>query len=104
MNRDLAGQPTLLSSRGHEDDPAEHLAGCHLLVSQPGRRRLVKLCTKRFRGNVMDPAPWDTGSPPAAGRIGLRCTIAEFEKLDPAEMTVPLRDSPVTGGSGSAGT
>jgi hypothetical protein len=25
-----------LASRGHEDDPAEHLAGCHLLVSQHG--------------------------------------------------------------------
>ncbi len=27
----------------------------------------------------------------ATGKIRLRCTIAEFEKLDPADVTVPLQ-------------
>jgi hypothetical protein len=30
---------------------------------------------------------------PATGKIRLRCTIAEFGKLDPASMTVPLHDN-----------
>jgi hypothetical protein len=46
---------------------------------------------RRFQGRLV---PLDlAGVDAATGTIRLRCTIAEFETLDPADMTVPLHDN-----------
>ncbi len=46
---------------------------------------------RQFQGRLV---PLDLVDVDAAtGTIGLRCTIAEFEKLNTADMTVPLRDN-----------
>ncbi len=69
------------------DTPAARLAH-GASPHQPGPRSAD---SRQFQGRLV---PLDLVDVDAAtGKIGLRCTIAEFEKLDPAEMTVPLRDN-----------
>jgi hypothetical protein len=45
---------------------------------------------RQFQGRLV---PVNLAGVDATGTIRLRCTIAEFGKLDAADMTVPLRDN-----------
>jgi hypothetical protein len=48
------------SARGHEHDPAEHLSGVHLLVSQPSllqRQRFAALAIGAFQVGIGEAGP-----------------------------------------------
>jgi len=63
------------------------------LVIDPPARTVTHLVVddRQFQGRLVPLSLVDVDA--ATGQIGLRCTIEEFGKLDPASRTVPLQDN-----------